>query len=390
MRSSSSLLNQSLLKDLVWATLVNTSILTLILLYGNLQKHDELLVQTIGLNFGSVIEIVVLLIPYALSMGLPFGFALALLFCIGRWASDREILALRTLGMNIWQLSWPIILLSVLLSLLATYASLQWSPVNRAKFEQRKKEIVLSNLKMLLEKDEQITFPLNTDEDKSQFSGFANLDQDNLSSISISVSEIQVGDWKNLRMVITSTTGEIMAILHARSANVSNNEDLSKLIFSLRDVDVEPGFQDEQKEDEFNRFITFEKWKQPIVLNLSEKNSIHSINHKKLGFFQKLHFINTSQDKKNLHEVKFAFSKELALGFSPFFLGILLIPLAAKQGKKETMINIALGVIACLLYHALGSIFESALREFPVGYFSWWFPNILFFVTGVLLFKSFE
>ena len=196
MRSSSSLLNQSLLKDLVWATLVNTCILTVILLYGNLQKHDELLVQTIGLNFGSVIEIVVLLIPYALSMGLPFGFALALLFCIGRWASDREILALRTLGMNIWQWSWPIILLSVLLSLLATYASLQWSPVNRAKFEQRKKEIVLSNLKMLLEKDEQITFPLNSDEDKSQFSGFANLDQDNLSFISISVSEIQAGDWK--------------------------------------------------------------------------------------------------------------------------------------------------------------------------------------------------
>ena len=143
MISSSLILHKHIFKQLLLTTLLNTFILTLILLYGNLQKHGEVLIQSLSFSLWTVLELSVHLIPYSLSMGLPFGFALAILFCVGRWSSDREILSLRSHGLSILQWSVPVFLLSFLLSLVSVYASVDWGPLNRAKFDDLKKEIVL-------------------------------------------------------------------------------------------------------------------------------------------------------------------------------------------------------------------------------------------------------
>ena len=92
--------------QLVFMTLLITSILLGILLYGNLVKHDEYLLQAMSVSPTSFLQLSSLLIPYALSFALPFGFILALLLCYGKWASSNEILALRSLGKGIF--SWGI------------------------------------------------------------------------------------------------------------------------------------------------------------------------------------------------------------------------------------------------------------------------------------------
>ena len=91
MISSSLILHKHIFKQLLLTTLLNTFILTLILLYGNLQKHGEVLIQSLSFSLWTVLELSVHLIPYSLSMGLLFGFALAILFSVARCSSYRLI-----------------------------------------------------------------------------------------------------------------------------------------------------------------------------------------------------------------------------------------------------------------------------------------------------------
>ena len=136
------ILQRYLFKEILFITLLNTFVLTAILLYGNLIKNDESIFQALTLSYSSFLKLVFLLVPYSLSMGLPFGFALAVLFCFSRWSANREILGLRSLGMNLRSWILPVLLLAVLFSGLSSFASLHWSPVNRGKFEKRKNEII--------------------------------------------------------------------------------------------------------------------------------------------------------------------------------------------------------------------------------------------------------
>ncbi len=391
MISSSSILHKHIFKQLLLTTLLNTFILTLILLYGNLEKHGEVLIQSLSFSLWTVLELAVHLIPYSLSMGLPFGFALAILFCVGRWSSDLEILSLRSHGLSISQWSVPVFLLSFLLSLLSVYASVDWGPLNRAKFDELKKEILWGNLNVLLQKRGQIDFNVNSTNQDSSFSEFAFVSNGQLSKVSISVSETQARVWKNARLVMTDKDGVILSVLHAGEAIVSRSQDRSNLILDLKEVDLEPGFDERNESKESSpMFLSFKSWKKPIVIGLFDSQGEEERSFKKMGFRQKLDFLTKNPSDDKAMEVSFLLHKEIALGFSPLFLCVFLLPVAAKQGRSETMMNLLIGLSFCLTYFLIGSLSANFLSDSSFGFLSWWYPNILCLLVGCYLIVKFE
>ena len=73
-------------RELLVTTLLSTLVLTVILLYGNALRSHERLFQALSLSPYLFLELIGFLVPYSLTYGLPFGFALAVLFCFGRWS----------------------------------------------------------------------------------------------------------------------------------------------------------------------------------------------------------------------------------------------------------------------------------------------------------------
>ena len=389
---SSSVIQKYFFKQLLLSTLLNTLVLTLILLYGNLQKHGEVLIQSIGFSIWSLFELVFHLIPYSLSMGLPFGFALAVLFCVGRWSSDREILALRSHGFSISQWSVPIFLVGFLLSILSLYAGVEWAPVNRAKFDELKKEIIWTNLNSILEKSGQITFPLNSNNADSSFEDLTSLATEKPTKISISVSATHDEKWENARFVLTDLNGRITSVLHAGETHVSRSPDLSQLILNLKQVDLEPGFIDgnQSETDSSPVFLSFQAWKKPILIDLFQDKSEKVKTFKKMGFQEKIDFLFRTESVDEKVEIKFLLHKGIALGLSPLFLSFFLLPISAKQGKRETMINLLIGLTVCLAYFGLGSVTGNLLEESHFGYLAWWAPNIICLFIGFKMLSNFE
>ncbi|MEJ6621128.1 MAG: LptF/LptG family permease [Opitutae bacterium] len=374
-------INRHYFFQLVFMTLLITSILLGILLYGNLVKHDEYLLQAISVSPTSFLELSSLLIPYALSFALPFGFILALLLCYGKWASSNEILALRSLGKGIFSWGIPGFLLSLVVSLFSLYTFLQWAPTSRAEFDQKKKAIVWSNINSLLETEKEIEFELGQDSASLTNQNLSTLSDEPIRKVSLSVGSKDEDNWYNLRILLLGEQGELLRIINSESARIEKNANGSQLFLRLKNVDLESSLDSEKK----NLFVAFEEWNKPLVFNLSTNGS--SINLKRLGFFKLLELSKKKNEKEG--EAKVLIQKSLALGTSSFFLFLVLLPLSITKGRKESLSNLAMGIGLSVLYYTCLTLLE----DFAVSYsnsFYLWIPNLVCFIIGSYLLYKFE
>ena len=374
-------INRHYFFQLVFMTMLITLILLVILLYGNLVKHDEYLLQAMSVSPYAFLDLSSLLIPYALSFALPFGFMLALLLCYGRWASNNEILALRSLGQGIFSWGLPCFFLSLVVSLFSLFTFLQWAPVSRAEFDQKKSAIVWSNINSLLKTEKQIEFDLGDDSTSLTNKNLATLADETIRKVSLSVGSVEGNNWYNLRILLLGEQGELLRIINSKSARIQKSLNNSHLFLHLKNVDLESS----QKRGNNNLFVSFEKWSKPLVFDLNSKNSFFSI--KRLGFFKLLELSRVDNEKKA--EAKVLVQKGFALGTSSFFLSLVLLPLSITKGRKETMSNLAMGISLSILYY--GSL--TLLEDFSIIYsnsFYLWIPNVVCFIIGSYLLYKFE
>ena len=136
------MISRHIIWELSKATLVSVTGLTILLLYGNLTRYEDVFLKAVEQDSTQVLQLCALLVPYALSMAIPFGFTVSLALVLGNWASNREILALNALGANPRSLLWPFCLFSVFLSSLTIFATLQWGPLNRGEFDKLREKIL--------------------------------------------------------------------------------------------------------------------------------------------------------------------------------------------------------------------------------------------------------
>jgi len=74
------------------------------------------LVLNRGASTLMVLKMFVIFIPTILPLTIPMAFLLAALVTYGRMAQDNEVTAVRAAGISLWKISWPIVLLAVVVS----------------------------------------------------------------------------------------------------------------------------------------------------------------------------------------------------------------------------------------------------------------------------------
>jgi len=200
---------------------VSTLILLGILLYGNLIKHDESLFQAISVSSSSFFYLCSLLIPYALSYALPFGFVLSLLFCYGKWSSSNQILALRSLGQGIFAWGKPGFILSLFISLCSLSILLEFGPRNRAKFDQEKSRVAWSNINNLVQQQNEIHFDLGGETNGiGVLTNFSSVTEKPIQRIALCVGHSEKDYWYNVRITLLSNKNELLRIINSRIVHV--------------------------------------------------------------------------------------------------------------------------------------------------------------------------
>jgi lipopolysaccharide export system permease protein len=120
------------------------------MLMGNMVKLVDMIINK-GVNVLLVFQLFAFYIPLLLSYTLPVAYLIAILFTFSRLSADNELLAIRTSGINLWQLIKPFLALGILLSLFLFLLSDRIIP--RAHFASKKtlSEVGLKNPAAALE-----------------------------------------------------------------------------------------------------------------------------------------------------------------------------------------------------------------------------------------------
>jgi lipopolysaccharide export LptBFGC system permease protein LptF len=362
---------------------LSAGILTSLLLYGNVIRNEDLLVRALSISPSHFFELFFFLFPYAFSMALPFGFVVSVVFLIGKWVADGEILAYRSLGGDVLALLWVVMLFGTLISVISTYSSLEWSPVNRSKFDQLKREILWTQTNLLLEERGEIGFAFHSDEQSKTSEKLNALAGERIRGASLSVFDASDDLWKNLRIVLSGgPKEEVLVVIHARKAFVEKRKDKGELVLDLLDVDLEYGFSTGEKAAG-GQFLSFERWKEPIVFQINQEAQQKGV--KRMGFTELLSAIERSEDRQFRNEGISLLSKNLSFGTSPFFLGILLVPIGILGGKSEPLIKLSLGLAIGLGFYAMGLLLSGLMGKLDLGFAGWWAPNIVCVLLGMIL-----
>jgi lipopolysaccharide export system permease protein len=374
-------INRHYFFQLCFATLISTTILLGILLYGNVVKHDEYLLKAMAVSPYSFVKLFSLLVPYALSFALPFGFILALLLCYGKWSSSNQILALRSLGSGIRSWGIPTLFLSLIVSIFSVFIILDWGPKSRAVFEHQKSNILWTNINSLLEKEKEVELKLVKDNTILTNKNLDALSEESISKVSLSVGSTDNNNWYNLRILLYDENNNLVKIINSKSANASVSNDNTKLLLNLKNVDIQSSDNDQDQ----NLFIFFEQWDEPLVFEINNRND--KLNIKRFGL-RELFAVANSQSLES-DEAKVLIHKGFALGTSSFFLSLMLLPISIKSGRKESISNLSIGISLAVIYY-VALIFLEELSLSHTQPFFIWIPNSLSIIIGSYLLYEFE
>jgi lipopolysaccharide export system permease protein len=134
------ILRTYLLKEHVWPFVVTLCGLTLVLLLGNLMKFAELVVAK-GVSVFDLLRLLIYLTPYLFSFTIPMACLIAMVLSFGRLNADYEIIAMRASGIAPARLVAPMVVLSLVLSLLVLVLNDRIVPASHLAFRRQIKAI---------------------------------------------------------------------------------------------------------------------------------------------------------------------------------------------------------------------------------------------------------
>tara|TARA_B100000161_G_C33510135_1_gene395989 strand:- start:441 stop:1148 length:708 start_codon:yes stop_codon:yes gene_type:complete len=233
----------------------------------------------------------------------------------------------------------------------------------------------------MLEKEDEIELelPIQFRSDEENF--FSSFTDKKIHKVTLSVGSAKANIWHNIRITLQNANNEIIQIVNGEKAFVSLDDAKTKLRMNLKNVD----FQSTQDGTSENFFVTFEEWDKPIVLPLN--SSKRSFNINRVGLSDLLKVVKMNNAKS--FEAKIIINKSLALGTSPFFLSLLLIPLSISKVRSEHMTNLSIGIFISIFYYFTITLFEDFAEKLK-----WieilWIPNVFVLIIGSYLIISFE
>ncbi|MGA1193080.1 MAG: LptF/LptG family permease [Kiritimatiellia bacterium] len=120
------ILQRYLLKDYLVSFLMTLSVFTFVMCLGVVIRAIDIAAR--GVSSELIMKLFLLNIPYMMTFTIPMSALTACLLLFGRLSFDGELTALKASGMSLWNIIAPVIIMSVLLSMLCIYINVSVAP----------------------------------------------------------------------------------------------------------------------------------------------------------------------------------------------------------------------------------------------------------------------
>jgi lipopolysaccharide export system permease protein len=331
-----------------------------------------------GLPVGVVGRFFVYNLPYSLAYTIPISCLFAALLLFGRLSSDSEISAMRSGGLSLWQISAPILLVSIILSGVCLYNNGVVYPHTTFANRQMIKTMGVEDPIKLLEEGRFIR----------EFPGYM-----------IYVGKKNKNKVKDLIVYeVDKSSGEITGTVRAQSGVMSIDKSKALLKIDLFDVRIEVADPNAPEDASKTSYVNAKKY--PIRLDFNEMVGSDRLDKKRknmtiteliykvrnpdvdMGVLKKEdQSIERSRDLIEIHQ-------RVCLSLSPFMFTLIAIPLGITSHRKESSIGMLMSLAIMFIYY-LFIILSDTIDKSP-QYYPWflpWVPIVLGQIGGILLIR---
>ena len=370
-----SLLHRHILKEILVATGLAMGLFIFVLLVGNALRDVAELVVAGKLDFWVFIKVLGLFIPYVASFALPLGMLTGTLIAFGRLSSQREITAMKSAGLSLYQIATPVFLIAFAGMAAAVLINLHYAPQSRVERKALMAEALTDNPVGFIEERRFIY----------DFPGYVIYMGGREGSVMKDFWIWELDDQKRVKLFLRSAEG----ILGYDKVN-------KDLILSLKDGTAEQ--RDSENPEAFSDNMPDSLFfgELPIALPLDQllgdDEQTRKLRNKEMTFAQLMNLRQGELDKetaagKSMSEARLSLQvhiqKNFALAFSVFSLAVFGVPLAIQVGRKETYANLGIALVIAMTYYFL-IIMVSWLEDIPSlrPDLLIWLPNLIFQGVG--------
>jgi len=358
------ILRNYLLREFIGPLFLSLGVLSFVMvLVGNLKRLADLVINK-GLDLFSVAKLLLFMMPYIVTYALPISVLIAVLICLGRLSSDNEIIAIRSSGVNLFNLIFPLLIIGMILSLSLVIFNDRASSYAHYGYRKTLMQIGIKNPTAAFEEgvfidsfQNYILFIYHVDQKKNKLSN-------------VRIYEPQEG--KPTRTIIAKS-GEFIT-------------DPEKNTVKLKLVD---GTSDEPDPNNPTNFYKLNFKTYFMNLSLDQAQGKGPIEKKPKDMtIQELgdEISRLKQEGIDPSPLVTEINERITLAFSCFVFMLLGSSLAIITRRKEKSINIGLAIIVIVVYYPLFIGCEAlGIQGYLNPVIAMWIPNILFTIIGTIL-----
>lgn len=373
-----------LLRQVIASLLLTVAVFTFVLLLGNVLKEVLVLLVSGRASFWMVAKSIGLLIPFVWVFALPMGMLTATLLTFGRFSADQELTATRASGISLISLITPILLLSVLLSALSAWVTMDLGPRSRVAYKSLLHEAVLRLATEQLPagryikdfKDYIFYIGENNEGEMRDVMVFVVQDQTNIASTvqaprarltADSVNSIITLELFNAKSVIMREDGSYVG--------PSGNWSIKLPVPKIQDEEI--SISD----------MTFWQLRQELQDVRAQVRSASREPDETAGPEVKEAALALDRMEAELTlPLRIQLNRQMSFSFACIGFTLIGIPLGIQVHRRETNIGIAIGLALVLVYYSffiLGQSLEMDPQYRP--HLILWIPNFLFQILGGIL-----
>lgn len=350
------IINRYIFKEIAYPFIIILFILTFVLLMGKILQIMDLVINK-GVSVFSILKIISFLLPSFMLFTVPIALLIAILIAMGRLSADNEITALKTSGISLMQIYYPVAVASLITFAFTIFTSYFLVPQSNFATKRLLFNIVQQNA----------TIGIKEKVFNADFKGF------------LFYAE-KIPDNKNyMEGIIVSDNriiGEQNTILAKRAYLVSDPESM-KVKLTLEDGSIHTVSSDlkNYRKIDFKSYdINLDLSTALASIDESSKSSTEMTVRELLAKMKK-----PGLDPAAIRELAIEVHKKFTIPLSCIFFGMLALPLGIRSHRSVKSRGFAVGLIVVSLYYLLrigGEAFAETGYISPA--FGVWVPSLIF------------
>lgn len=355
-----------LLKETAFPMLLGLVVFTFVLLLGRLLKLVELVINK-GIPLLDIAQLFLSILPSFLVLTIPLAFLLGVMLGFGRLSADREILALKSSGVSLYQMAKPILLLSLPACLLTAAMTLYLRPASETFFRQQLFDIAASHASVGLQPQ---VF-------NDEFDGLV-LYANQIDDRSGIMRQVFISDERD------SSAPTIIIAEKGRLISDSLNQ---KLLLRLEKGSMhrQPQSKGTSAEESTYQVLGFSSY--DVNLDLEKQTTATKQRRRKNKEFSLAELysaIETAPSKKR-QGLLAELHTRLVVPAAPLLFALLGVPLGIQPHRSGRGGNFALALGIFLCYYLLLSFADTLVADAGWPAVALWIPNFCFLFSGLYL-----